>query len=92
MHDQVFEVVSLKKADEGWALEGRARLDISVGDVIAASGAVRQKVTVLRVMAHGKETTLLSKMMTGTLVVEGEVQTPLDALYASKRDDSEPSC
>ena len=82
MYDQAFEVVSLERTDAGlWSVGGRAYVDITVGDILETAGTGGSKVKVVRIVTYGRTTDLLSKMMTGTLIVEGEIQEPLTALY-----------
>ncbi|MBP8805258.1 MAG: hypothetical protein KBG48_09520 [Kofleriaceae bacterium] len=84
MLEKAFDVVSVAATDGGWAVKGRAHLDVSVGDVLATcalgddSGG---RVKVAGLETYGRRVELLSKMMTGSIVVVGVVREVPSALY-----------
>ncbi|WP_050725657.1 hypothetical protein [Vulgatibacter incomptus] len=85
MYEQAFEVASLERTDGGqWSVGGRAHLDVALGDVLETSVTGGGRVLVVGLATYGRTTDLLSKMMTGTLIVEGEIQEPLAALFAQR--------
>jgi len=49
-----------------WLLRGRAHVDVRVGDALSFGG---RRVLVDSIRTYGRETDLLSKMMTGELTV-----------------------
>jgi hypothetical protein len=53
-------------ADPRWVLKGRAHEDVGLGDTLMLGAA---KVTVEAIRTYGKESDLLSRMMTGEIVV-----------------------
>lgn len=75
-----FHVVTIERVGGGttlWLARGRALDDVSVGDMIAidfpdehdAEQSLRFKVVDIK--AYGKETPVLSRMVTGDLTLEG---------------------
>ncbi|SLK00928.1 hypothetical protein SAMN06272721_103198 [Arthrobacter sp. P2b] len=83
MCEQAFEVVSIKRTDDGhWCVAGRAYLDVNLGDALETSSTGGAKVKVVGIVTYGRGTDLLSGMMTGELILEGEIHEPLNALYA----------
>lgn len=52
-----------------WAILGRAYADVRVGDALSASADSSQAWRVEEIETYGRKTALLSRMMTGTLVV-----------------------
>ena len=83
MSEQAFEVISVERADlRRWSIAGRAYLDVNLGDTLDTSEEGASEVTVVGIIAYGKATDLLSKMMTGTLIVEGDSPEPVSVLFA----------
>jgi hypothetical protein len=84
MLEKAFDVVSVEATDGGWAVKGRAHLDVSVGDILA-TGALGDnsggRVKVAGRETYGRRVALLSKMMTGTIVVVGAIREVPSALY-----------
>jgi len=74
MGTQVFAVVSIVEAGPNtWNASGRAYEDVHLGDVLADTPAGPGQLRVSGISTYGKPTDLLSRMMTGTLQLSGQL-------------------
>jgi hypothetical protein len=76
--DPAFSIVSAKRVSDGnWNIAGRAYADLAVGVTLtdAPNGASRWRV--VSISSYGRSVEFLSKMMTGTLVLEGDAASAL---------------
>lgn len=83
MYKEAFEIAVLRQeSPRRWSVGGRAYVDINLNDDLALSGKGDSRVRVVGIVTYGKNTDLLSTMMTGTLLVEGEIEGQPAFLYA----------
>jgi len=54
-----------------WSVQGRAYSDVSVGDTLFISPNADRTFQVEEIESYGRSTFLLSRMMTGTLILSG---------------------
>ena len=72
MKREAFEVVKVQQKSPGsWLVDGRAYSDINLGDSLATSSSPYQELRVVGIVTYGKNTDMLSTMMTGTLALKG---------------------
>ena len=83
MYKEAFEIATLHQESPGrWSVGGRAYVDINLNDDLTLSGKDDLCVRVVGIVTYGKNTDLLSTMMTGTLLVEGDIESRPAFLYA----------
>ena len=73
MSDILFQVerATFDKISARWTVQGRAHADVSVGDMLVLSPDADRSFPVEQIVTYGKSTDLLSRVMTGTLIVSG---------------------
>ena len=77
MGTQVFAVASTAETGpDAWSVSGRAYEDVRLGDRLADTPAGPTRLRVVAIFSYGKPTDLLSKMMTGTLHLTGQLSIP----------------
>ena len=82
MYTEAFEIAKLQQENpRQWSVGGRAYVDINLNDHLAASREGENNLLVIGIVTYGKRTDLLSRMMTGTLIVEGEMEDEPHFLY-----------
>ena len=65
------ERATFDKISERWTVQGRAHADVSVGDMLVLSPDAERSFRVEQIVTYGKSTDLLSRVMTGTLILSG---------------------
>jgi hypothetical protein len=76
MDTQVFAIASRDASTPGILIvSGRAYADVRVGDMLSDAPAGPPRLLVTAIISYGKQTDLLSKMMTGTVHLKGEPST-----------------
>lgn len=83
MRIQAFLALSCERSDRDfWLISGRAYTSIALGDSLWTSRDDGVAVRVEDIVSYGRKTDLLSPMMTGTLVVVGDLHASLRTLFA----------
>jgi hypothetical protein len=74
MTKHVFSIIYIieKKSGE-WIVEGRAYADVKIGDLLSISSECESYLRVIAISSYGKQTDLLSTMMTGMLHLQGDI-------------------
>jgi hypothetical protein len=82
MYKEAFEIAKLQQENpRRWSVGGRAYVDINLNDRLTSSQEGGTELRVIGIVTYDRSTDLLSTMMTGTLLVEGEIEGEPHYLY-----------